>query len=158
VLDVSGSRSIAWRIGRSSTFALCLRLPAFAALWSTERARKGQRPLRRSDVPELENQRNVGSLLKEVALCRPPGIATACFFFPPVGSSGSFNDHPKVPRTILRNPWCRRGRGLRSSRRSSSSPPSPYGLDTHSEAQARGPLLSNPRQHPDSDRPSPAIR
>jgi hypothetical protein len=42
--DLAGSRIITRRNQRFSTFALCLRMPAFAALCCTEMARKGQRP------------------------------------------------------------------------------------------------------------------
>jgi hypothetical protein len=44
VLDAAGSCAITRNILEFSTFALCRRLPPFAALWCTEKARQGQHP------------------------------------------------------------------------------------------------------------------
>ncbi len=53
--DVAGSRIIDRRNQRVSSFALFLRMPSFAAVCCTERARKGQRHRSQEDV-----DRNLG--------------------------------------------------------------------------------------------------
>jgi hypothetical protein len=90
VLDPAGSRSLALRTRRFSTFASCWRLLPFAALCCTERARKGQRFERRSRA-----RPNGGTLRQQgtVSFARP-GASPGTTRQPPAPALQPAGQHP----------------------------------------------------------------